>query len=80
MKIARKNPYGPKASQQKRIKNIFKRGVENNKLDRRMKQQLNTDEYLKALQKSGETPQQKVDKQVKKIHNIINKVERTILK
>ena len=79
MKSEKRNPYGQTASQQKRIKNIFKQGVLNKKLDRKMKNQSNTDEYLRGLQRS-ETPQEKVDKQVKKIHNILNKVERTILK
>ena len=79
MKSEKRNPYGQTASQQKTIKNIFKQGVLNKKLERKMKNQSNTDEYLRGLQRS-ETPQEKVDKQVKKIHNIINKVERTILK
>ena len=80
MKFSKSNPYGQKPSQQKRIKSIFKRGLQNKQIDRLSKNEDNTNEYLRSLKKSSETPQQKVDKQVKKIHNIINKVERTILK
>lgn len=80
MKFSRSNPYGQKPKQQKRIKSIFKQGLKNKQIDRLNKNEDNTNEYLRSLKSSSETPQQKVDKQVKKIHNIINKVERTILK